>query len=394
MSNQPNPRISIRTLIRMGDNSYGVTLPQAWVERVILPEAESGITQQAGPGTRKRTRRNRNKKKRPLLTSQLIVEDRDTSVIVSPLHNGDRGKGSSQRRSSDVITVEMEGLGVSTLWNYLMALYRQGHDTVRVTYDPTRKTVERPDGYLTKHHPEKSASKYPSKQSQPEAVRAMVNRFPGWRVREERTSGGKGCVIVTRGNPKDDTLQDNLEDMLNLIEVMFVSARDFMRDCGKLTSEELDERREQVHAQDTRVDMFHDIGWRVIHKNGGLPEQVRELALTSLFILELLADEFKHIAIHLTTLKRVGKGTIELAENTHAQFILFRDFLDGFKMNLNKELERKLDQGSDNLYELHKKLLHKSNARNGEPGILSHLNQIAKKINALTELKIQMFLSR
>ena len=146
-----------------------------------------------------------------------------------------------------------------------------------------------------------------------------------------------------------------------------------------------------TNDMDINVDKFHDYCVRILNKKG--LEKKPHLMFTSLFILELVGDEFKNVARHLleefknkrlNNLKPVAELIIQ---QLNAFYSLFYSF--------NKE---KVIEMSKRDYDVHfylPKLYYKESKKEIklseiELEIFNHFRRMSKLINALTELRLEM----
>jgi hypothetical protein len=124
---------------------------------------------------------------------------------------------------------------------------------------------------------------------------------------------------------------------------------------------------------------------RILNRSVGIvPERKKQLIFSSLFILELIGDEFKYIAKHLATSKKPLKECIELTRLTQEQFEMYYKLYYKF----DRELAIKFGEMDYKIYKQHFKT---KEALKGEcRSIAKHVMMISKLMLALVELRIQM----
>lgn len=151
---------------------------------------------------------------------------------------------------------------------------------------------------------------------------------------------------------------------------------------------------QHMHDEDINVDKFHDYCMRILNKTGLTGSKKHSVYFSTLYILELLGDELKNIAIHfindfdkkpdLSNLVAVSKRIMDLFEMYYDLFYKFdREKVINFFNQDNK------------LYFQFPKMYKRT--KNGQSGlsvneieVINHFRRILKFINALVELRIEM----
>ncbi len=142
-----------------------------------------------------------------------------------------------------------------------------------------------------------------------------------------------------------------------------------------------------IHEVDTNLDKFHDYCIRILNKTGNKDSKKTSLLFSTLFFLELLGDEFKNISHHLIyDFSKIDYKNIEaIAESIKKQLSLFYQIFYKFdknKINEASELDKERYFNVNNVFKKIKK--------DEEKEIFHHLRIIARYLNTLTELRIEM----
>src|SRR3989344_6616237 len=126
------------------------------------------------------------------------------------------------------------------------------------------------------------------------------------------------CIIKDMANLSSKEFDCSLRKIFLLIQQM-----------GEDTRYSIKENNHELisHIQDidVNIDRFHDYCVRVLNKTRFKEGNSAVLLFSSLYLLELLADEYKHIAFHILQDFKGKKldNLLELQEITHEQFNKF-----------------------------------------------------------------------
>ncbi|MFH1422253.1 MAG: hypothetical protein ABIH42_06025, partial [Planctomycetota bacterium] len=112
------------------------------------------------------------------------------------------------------------------------------------------------------------------------------------------------------------------------------------------------------------------------------------LLFSTLYLLELLGDEFKHLSKHLVVDFKI-KDFENLKEPTILTMEQLKKFSD-FYYNFSKEKLLEISQEDMEIYCFFYKKHSCTSFNNPELEILSHLRRITRYINALSELRVEM----
>jgi phosphate uptake regulator len=326
----------IRKIIRQGHNTLTITLPSDWTKKFNL---------KAG--------------------SEIELIERENGLFLST------EKRSDNRKAEFDIT----GMDIPTIWKYFMATYREGYDEVLVKF-PQNLKLESPYKFLTQHRLDVRYGTEREKGTIFAALQGFVNRFIGYEIVEH----GKDYVVVREmGELTSKQFDNSLRKIFLLLQEMADETLDSIKknDPSILA---------QVHDVDVNLDKFHDYCIRILNKTANKETRKSELLFSTLYLLELLGDEFKNIAQHMVydTPKSKLKNIQELAQSVKDQLDVYYDLFYKF----DKSKISKISEIDSKIYlkvpELYKK------ASEAEKEIYHHLRMIGRYVNALSELRIEM----
>ena len=324
-----------RKVISQGHNTLTMTLPSEWVKKFNLTRG-----------------------------SEVDVVEKDNGLFISTEKN-DRDRKAE---------IDLDGLDIPTIWKYFMAVYREGYDELVVRHSPNQK-LESPYKYFCRHDAD---VKYQSEEiSALEFVHELVNRFIGFEI----ISHDDGSVLIRdMSEPSSKEFDTSLRRVLLLVQQM-----------SEETFEALDNSDSKIlkhiHDVDINLDKFHDYCIRILNKIGHKESRKTNLLFSTLFYLESVGDEFKSISHHLLFDFNNGnfEHVIDISESIKEQLELY------FKLFYKFDREKiiRISEIDKNRY-FGVKSKFKETETNEEREIFHHLRIIARYINTLTELRIEM----
>ena len=326
-----------RKIIRQGHNTLTITLPSEWTKRFNL---ESG--------------------------KEVDLIEKDNGLFISVEKNGEH------KRAEFDIT----GMDIPTVWKYIMAVYREGYDEVFIKFDP-KMELESPFKFFTQHRLDLRYKKDIEKKTVLEALQGFVNRFIDFEIVEH----GKDYVLIREmGEMSSKEFDNSLRRVFLLIQQMAEETLEAVRTGNtKLLS--------HMHDVDINLDKFHDYCVRVLNRVANKEKKKTALLFSTLYLLELLGDEFKTISHHLifdfpnTRLKNLE----EMAESIKMQIDTFYDLFYKFDKEKIKVLS-----GIDQSRYFGINTTYKKAKTEEEKEIFHHLRIMARYLNALLELRIEM----
>ena len=132
-----------RRIIKQGHNTLTVTLPSKWVQLFNLK-----------PG------------------DEIEINERENGLFLSTEKHDDELK----------TEVDITGFDIATIWKYIMSVYREGYDEVKIIFDPMKK-YDHPRRFFTSESTDirygKNADHTPY-----EVLRVMASRFIGFEIIE------------------------------------------------------------------------------------------------------------------------------------------------------------------------------------------------------------------
>tara|TARA_Y100000310_G_scaffold285586_1_gene309163 strand:- start:998 stop:1999 length:1002 start_codon:yes stop_codon:yes gene_type:complete len=325
-----------RKIIKQGHNTLTITLPSAWVKRFNL---EAG--------------------------KEIDLIEKNNGLFISTEKNND------EKRTEFNIT----DMDTSTIWKYFMAVYREGYDEVLVKFDPKMK-LENPYKFFTQHRLDLRYGKETQKRNIVSALQGFVSRFIGFEIVEH----GKDFILIKE---MGDLTSKEFDNSLRRIFLL-------LQDMAETTFEAIIKNdRELVvnmHDVDINLDKFHDYCIRILNKIGNKEPRKSELLFSTLYLLEMIGDEFKQVAHHL--LQDFPKAKFDnvkkLAELVKEQLDIYCSLFYKFDLDKVKQISNTDKTVYLSVSEMYKK------TSNNEKEVFHHWRVIQRFINALVELRIEM----
>ena len=325
-----------RKIIKQGHNTLTITLPAEWSKRFNL---EAG--------------------------KEIDIDEKDNGLFISTEKNG----------KSKSTTFDITGMDIPLIWKYFMAVYREGYNEVIVKFDP-KLEFESPYKFLTQHRFDLRYHKQREKISVIEALQGFVNRFIDFEIVEH----GKDYVIIKEMGELTSREFDNS------LRRVFLLLQQMSSDCLEALKTENPKLVTHMHDVDINLDKFHDYCIRILNRVGNKEPRKTSLLFATLYLLELIGDEFKNIATHLTRdyskvkLHNMLSFMESVNEMINAFYDMFYKF-DKTKASLISEIDKKTYFNIPGVYK-------KSNEEEKE--MYHHLRMIERYLNALTELRVEM----
>lgn len=326
-----------RKIIKQGHNTLTVTLPSEWTKKFNL-----------GGG------------------KEVEVIERDNGLFIT----------TEKISGNKKIEIDITNMEIPLIWKYLMAVYREGYDEVKIKFS-SNLTLENPYKFMTSHRVDmKYYKKHSSKCSTFETLQGFVNRFIGFEIVEH---GEDFVVIKEMGDLTSREFDNSLRRVLLFIQQM---AEDTLKAIEIGNPKII----ENMHDVDINLDKFHDYCIRIMNKIANKDSRKTPLLFATLYLLELAGDEFKNISQHLVSYedKFNFKNIEPLARSVKEQIDIYYDLFYKFA----KEKIEKIAEIDKAMYNSVPQMYKKSNE--DEKEIYHHLRIIERYINALLELRIEM----
>ncbi len=328
-----------RRIIKQGHNTMTLTLPSEWTKKLNL---------QAG--------------------DEVDVVESDGSLVVN-------GKQHTGFKST---TIDITGLRIPMLWRFFQSAYREGYDEIKIVYDSSKKDFEGAYNYYSSQFEYRRLGEKPAKKTPLETIQELVDRFVGVEVIDNSKDG---CIIREMGEPSAKEFDNSLRRIFLLIQELFDKVIDAIKtnQVGDISL------CKNLHTMDINVDRFIDYCCRINNKiNDSSFHKNKPVMFSTLFLLELLGDEFKYIGNHLARSKKKVDDVLEFAETVKKHF-------DNY-YHLFYKFDRKgvIDFGEDDFKIYNEHFNWKESPNKDARSITRHFMQISKFVFCLMELRIEM----
>lgn len=326
-----------RKIIQQGHNTLTITLPKLWCEKHnISPQEELEVTEQG-----------------EILN---LIPPRNVKL--------------------PDVSLDVRGLTPIIIWRYVVSAYRNGYDEFKIYFDnPSDKKRYSAFSYNTINF------LYPHEKSKElvlspiEVIQLAVNRCPGIEIIDQKENW---CVIKEMG----ETTYKEFDNALRRIFLLLNSMSEDITSAIKGTTNF--DSLKNIHMVDTNIDRFTDFCLRVLNKKGYINYRKTNTMYSILFLLEMVGDELKKVAVHLIETKKITPKGQELfkvvSEKVRLIYTLFYNF--------NKDSCLQIYQNYSKNHSYTEELF--SSFNNDEKEILHHLKKINVYLYSLTELRIDL----
>ena len=326
-----------RKIIQQGHNTLTITLPKQWCDKhQITPQEELEINEQG-----------------EMLN---IIPPRNIKL--------------------PEVTIDVQGLTPTLIWRFVSAVYRSRADEFKIIFEdlPKKKryTAFSYNTFDLLYSNEKQGKLI---LSPIEIIQAMVNRCIGVEIIDQKKNW---CIVKELG----ETTYKEFDNALRRVFLLIISLAEETYDS--IQSGGNKELLKNAHIIDTNIDRFTDFCFRVLNKKGYKDFRKTSTIYSILFLLELVGDEFKKVAIHLIDAKDISKKTSELFKVQHEQLRKFYTLFYNFSKEKCIEIYEPEVLGHNYNLELYTSL------NDEEKEILHHLKKIGIYLTSLTELRIDL----
>jgi phosphate uptake regulator len=328
-----------RKIIKQGHNTLTITLPAEWSKKLNL-NAGDEID---------------------------LVEDSGSLIINGKQNNGFKSA-----------TIDVTGLSVPMLWRFFQSEYREGYDEIKLVYDTNQKDYEGPYNYYASQFEYTRMGESPDAKSAITMITDLVNRYVGIEIIDH----GEGyCVIREMGEVSSREFDNSLRRIFLLIIDLFDKIISLVKN-NKIGDISI---CKTIHTMDINIDRFIDYCCRINNKiRDSSFQKNKPIMFSTLFILELLGDEFKYIGNHLARSKKNVDEISSFAETVKEHFLTYYHLFYKF----DREGVIKFGQDDHKIYNDHFKWRDSPNK--DVQSIRGHLMQISKFVFVLMELRIEM----
>jgi phosphate uptake regulator len=327
-----------RKIIKQGHNTLTMTLPSKWVKKLNLK-----------PG------------------DEIDLTEKDNILVVN---------GEKQDEDKKCI-IDISDFTVPLLWRYFQSAYRSGCNEIKIVFDPNKKEYQDAYHYYTTLLDyAKLGEKMPPKPAIA-MIQDVVNRFVGIDIVE---SGDGYCIIRELGMVSEKEFDKSLRRIFLTVLSMFD------RLIEAIEKNEINDPNlcKELHAIDLNVDKLVDYCARILNKTNSFPESRRHLMFSTLFLLELVGDEFKYVGKHFAFSKKTLKELLEFLKEIKGHFDMYYKLYYNFNLNMAIEFGKK----DIDVYQRH--FMIKNKVQGESRSVMKHLMMISKLTLGLTELRIEM----
>jgi phosphate uptake regulator len=327
-----------RKIIRQGHNTLTMTLPAEWSKKLNL---------QAGDEVD-------------------LVEDSGSLIINGKQNNGFKS-----------ITIDITGLSIPMLWRFFQGAYREGYDEIKLKYENGDKRYPSIfDYYASKFEYSKMGEKQRDK-SALEMITDLVNRFIGIEIIDH---GEDYVVIREMGDISSKEFDSSLRRIFLLILDLFEKSVELI-EKNKIGDVSIGKT---LHTMDTNVDRFIDYCCRINNKiKDSSFQKNKPIMFSTLYLLELLGDEFKYVGRHLINAKKNVTDLLPFAELVKEHFESYYHFFYKF----SKKAVIEFGELDSKVFKEHFKF--KSVKNSDIQDIQRHFMLISKFTFSLAELRIE-----
>jgi len=329
-----------RKIIKQGHNTLTITLPNTWTKKLSL-----------NPG------------------DELDVLENNGFLTIT-------GEQNNEPKST---TIDITGLSVPMLWRFFQSAYREGYDEIKLIFDKDQKSYEGVYNYYASQFDYTKMGEKPRKQSSAlDMIQGLVDRFIGIEIIDHKDNY---CIIREMGELSSKEFDNSLRRIFLLIEDLFDEIINFIENnqIGDINV------CKKMHAMDINIDRFIDYCCRINSKiNDSSFQKNKPIMFSTLFLLELLGDEFKYIGTHLAKSKKNVDEVVPFAKIVKEHFEMYYHLFYKF----NRETAIKFGENDFKIYNDHFKW--KESENKDAISIKRHFMQISKFIFCLMELRIEM----
>jgi phosphate uptake regulator len=264
---------------------------------------------------------------------------------------------------------------IPILWKYISTAYREGFEEIILEFSEPNKKYENIYGYLTPYSKDQKFD--PSiRKNILGTAQDFANRFIGMEIIGIKDNS----VIIKQIDESSD------KQFENVMKRIFFIMEQLFEDLISSVDESQYSKLKDFHEIDVNIDRFHDFCCRILNKTGSKTPQKSQLIFTTLFILELLSDEFKRIAdIILKDGKMKHKEFIlKTIKAIYEQFKIFHDLyyhFDDEKVTQTYEKSFGMFKDFEKIY---------SQKTPMEKEVLYSLRKMSELIYSLVELRIEI----
>ncbi|MFC1696992.1 hypothetical protein ACFL1H_01555 [Nanoarchaeota archaeon] len=321
-----------RRVIKQGNNTLTLTLPRSWTTKFDIAAGDD-----------------------------LTVIQQDKGLIIN-----------SDKISLDKkIEIDISNLPVPLILRYIVSAYRSGFDEIKIIFgdDKLEKIPQMSQSFTWDY-----MFRNETRLNKIDVVQIIVNRLIGMAVVDQ---GEKYCVI----KELSDTSYREFDAAMRRMFLLLLSMAE---ECNTAINKKSYELLNNVHNIDYNFNRFNDFALRVLNKKGYEKFKKTPIVFSYIFLLELIADEYKKLALHLKEFKKVGK---EINKAFNIQYNQLRSVYEIFyKFEKNRSVKIFMEDIKGD--KINREIFLKLNNQDQE--MLHHLKKIGIYVMSLLELSIDL----
>ncbi|MGV8152277.1 MAG: AbrB/MazE/SpoVT family DNA-binding domain-containing protein [Candidatus Nanoarchaeia archaeon] len=328
-----------RKIIRQGHNTLTITLPSEWAKKLNLNAGD-----------------------------EIELNESNSSLIINGHENG----------KDKVSVINIADFTIPLLWRFFQSAYRAGATEIKIVFDSSKKNYEDAYHFYTSQFDySRLGEKIPPKPAIA-MIQSVVDRFIGMGVIE---TGKDYCIVREMGESSVKEFESSLRRIFLVILEMFerVSEAIEKKEVGDTSL------CKEIHTIDLNVDRLVDYCCRILNRlPSGFTDNKKMIYFSTLYLLELLGDEFKYIGKHLALVKKPVNEILPLVEMVKEHFEMYYHLFYKF----NREDAIKFGNNDYKIYNEHFKL--KEDWKECSKSLSGHFMMISKFTLSLAELRIEL----
>ncbi len=325
-----------RKIIKQGHNTLTITLPTKWAKKHGLSSGD-----------------------------EIDIQENEKSLIIS----------GSKAPTLAGKNLDLRDVSTIFLWRSIISAYRAGYDEITVRFSIPKGTHKNAYTGFGFNNLQLLFSQGVIELSPIEAIQALVNRLIGVEIIDQKENY---CVI----KDMSETTYKEFDNSLRRIFLLLMSMSDECYECYKTNRKE---PLRSIHLIDTNIDRFEDFCLRVLNKIGYKDYNKTSIVHSIIFLLELVGDEYKKIALHCLDMK--GKPRELMTKEFQIQKVQLRRFYELFYRFSKEKVGDIYNSDIEGDKFLKENFVNFSNA---EKEIIHHFKKIGVYVLSLTELMIDL----
>jgi phosphate uptake regulator len=201
-----------RKIIKQGHNTFTITLPSKWTQSLNIK-----------PG------------------DEVEVVENNSSLIIN----------SKQHFNEKKTAIDITGMSVPMIWRFFQSAYREGHNEIKIIYDPSKKLYQSALNYYTSQFEYSRMGEKPPEKPILEMIQQLVDRFIGIEIMDH---GENEVTIREMGDLTSKEFDNSLRRIFLLILELFDTLIELIK-CNKVGDIGV---CKTLHQMDINVDRFID----------------------------------------------------------------------------------------------------------------------------------------